>query len=73
TLRGQDSLDVIEHRLSLSVQEISHYAAFDFLVVNDAFDLALSQLEEIVSGRGETLKRAVQEVALEDLLASLLS
>jgi len=42
-------------------------------VVNDAFDLALSQLEEIVSGRGETLKRAVQEVALEDLLASLLS
>ena len=73
TLRGQDSQDVIEHRLSLSVQEISQYAAFDFMVVNDAFEIALSQLEEIVSGRGETLKRAAQEVALKDLLASLLS
>lgn len=73
TLRGQDAEEVIEHRLGLSVQEISQYPAFDYLVVNDLFDLALAQLDDIVSGRGEALKRVHQELALGELLTSLLT
>lgn len=71
--RGQDSSEVIEQRLSLSVSEISQYSAFDYLVVNDSFDLALSQLNDIISGRGESFRRDVQEMAQGELLTELLT
>ena len=71
--RGQDSSEVIEQRLSMSVSEISQYSAFDYLVVNDSFDLALSQLDDIISGRGSALRRDVQEMAQGELLTELLT
>ena len=69
--RGQDSSEVIEQRLSMSVSEISQYPAFDYLVVNDSFDLALSQLDDIISGRGGAFRRDVQEMAQGELLTEL--
>ena len=71
--RGQDSGKVIEQRLSMSVSEISQYSAFDYLVVNDSFDLALSQLDDIISGRGGAFRRDVQEMAQGELLTELLT
>ena len=71
--RGQDSSEVIEQRLSMSVSEISQYPAFDYLVVNDSFDLALSQLDDIISGRGGAFRRDVQEMAQGELLTELLT
>ena len=71
--RGQDSSEVIEQRLSMSVSEISKYSAFDYLVVNDSFDLALSQLHDIISGRGGAFRRDVQEMAQGELLSELLT
>ena len=71
--RGQDSSEVIEQRLSMSVSEISKYSAFDYLVVNDSFDLALSQLDDIISGRGGAFRRDVQEMAQGELLTELLT
>lgn len=71
--RGQDSSEVIEQRLSMSVSEISQYSAFDYLVVNDSFDLALSQLDDIISGRGGAFRRDVQEMAQGELLTELLT
>lgn len=71
--RGQDSSEVIEQRLSMSVSEISQYSAFDYLVVNDSFDLALSQLDDIISGRGGAVRRDVQEMAQGELLTELLT
>ena len=71
--RGQDSSEVIEQRLSMSVSEISQYSAFDYLVVNDSFDLALRQLDDIISGRGGALRRDVQEMAQGELLTELLN
>ena len=71
--RGQDSNEVIEKRLSMSVSEISQYSAFDYLVVNDSFDLALSQLNDIISGRGGAFRRDVQEMAQGELLTELLT
>ena len=71
--RGQDSSEVIEQRLSMSVSEISQYSAFDYLVINDSFDLALSQLDDIISGRGGAFRRDVQEMAQGELLTELLT
>ncbi|MGO2353562.1 MAG: guanylate kinase [Marinomonas foliarum] len=45
--RGTDSDDVIQRRMSKAVNEMSHYDEYDFAIVNDDFDTALSQLQSI--------------------------
>ncbi|MCG7936444.1 MAG: guanylate kinase [Candidatus Thiodiazotropha taylori] len=49
--RGQDSEEVIQGRMQQAVSEMSHYAEFDYLVINDDFDTALAELAAIVSAR----------------------
>lgn len=46
--RQQDDQAVISHRMKKAQNELSHYHEFDYLVVNDQFELALTQLESIV-------------------------
>ncbi len=69
--RGQDSEEVIQGRMREAVSEMSHYAEFDYLVINDDFDQALSELAAIVSSQrlrlshqaerySETLTRLLQ-------------
>jgi guanylate kinase len=54
-----------------AVAEISHYKEFDYLVVNDNFEQALTELKSIfIANR---LARERQQVNLRLLLASLLS
>jgi guanylate kinase len=48
TGRGQDSARVIERRMRDARAEISHWAEFDYLVVNDKFDTALEELHTII-------------------------
>jgi len=47
--RGQDDEKTIEKRLAAAHQELSHLDEADYLVVNDLFDIALSELRHIVS------------------------
>ena len=49
TGRGQDSGDVIQRRMRDAQAEISHWAEFDQLVVNDKFDAALEELASIIN------------------------
>lgn len=42
--RGQDSEETILRRMNAAVNEVSHYAEFDYLLVNDDFDTALLDL-----------------------------
>ena len=49
TGRGQDSSDVIKRRMRDARDEISHWAEFDQLVVNDNFDAALEELAAIIN------------------------
>ena len=49
TGRGQDSSDVIQRRMRDARAEISHWAEFDQLVVNDNFDAALEELASIIN------------------------
>ena len=47
--RGQDAPAVIARRLLASRSEIEHAPEFDFIVINEDFDLALSELVAIVT------------------------
>ena len=47
--RGQDAPAVIARRLLASRSEIEHAPEFDFIVINEDFELALSQLVAIVT------------------------
>lgn len=69
--RGQDDEPVIRERLAKARWEMSHYAEYDYVVVNDRFETALEDLCCIV--RAERLRRRNQQHALTGLLADLLS
>jgi len=70
TGRGQDSDEVIDRRMKDAVSEMSHYAEFDYLVVNDDFDVALRELSGIFSTN--RLRQMHQERNLENLLIELM-
>ena len=53
TGRGQDSEIVIQRRMRDARAEISHWAEFDQLVVNDYFDTALEELLAIINDHRE--------------------
>ncbi|MDG6284478.1 guanylate kinase [Glaesserella parasuis] len=69
--RGQDSAETIAKRMSEAVSEMSHYNEFDYVIVNDDFQVALSELKSILIA--ERLKQAVQAERYQFLIASLLS
>ena len=71
-LRGRrsDSPDVIERRLRESVEEMSHWSEFRYVVVNDDFDRALDEMTAIIRGQGEALRS--DRPGLADLAATLL-
>ncbi|MFC3152605.1 guanylate kinase [Litoribrevibacter euphylliae] len=71
TNRGQDADDVIARRLSEAQTEMSHYLEFDYLVVNDDFDTALSQLQAIFTASRLTIEK--QQTAQGALMADLLA
>ena len=68
--RGLDSAEVIARRIHNAREEIAHAADFDFLIVNDRFEQALSELRSIITA--QRLHRAVQQVRLAQLLQQLL-
>ena len=70
TARGQDNSDTIEQRMREAKAEMSHYVEYDYLVVNDQFDQALSDLTNIINSR--RLSQACQASKLVELLKDLL-
>lgn len=68
--RGQDSQAVIEKRLAGSVHEMQQYVNFDYIVVNDNFDVALAELKSIILANRLTLKKQQERHAarIETLL-----
>lgn len=70
TKRGQDQADVIERRMRDARAEISHWDEFDYLVVNDDFELALEDLRSIV--RSGKPARMDQEDYIHEILADFL-
>ena len=69
--RGQDSEDVIAKRMAQAVAEMTHFAEYDYLIVNDDFDLALSDLKTII--RAERLRLSRQRLRHDGLITKLLA
>ncbi|MEE9493659.1 MAG: guanylate kinase [Gammaproteobacteria bacterium] len=67
--RGQDNEEIILARMQQAVSEISHYHEYDYVVINDDFDVAVEDLLAIFrSGR---LTLAHQQQFNADILRSL--
>jgi guanylate kinase len=51
--RQTDSPEVIERRLRDSIADMSHFAEFDSVIVNDDFEVAVGQMLQILRGAQE--------------------
>lgn len=67
--RGQDSDEVIEKRLALATKEVNFHSEYDYLLVNDQFELTLSDLRSII--RAEYCRQQTQSERLQKLLNDL--
>jgi guanylate kinase len=68
--RGQDDEAVIARRTAEAREELSHYDEYDYLVINDDFEVAAQQLCTIVAA--ERLRAARQAEAHRALFRELL-
>ncbi len=69
--RGQDSEQVIAQRLAAAREEMSHYGEFDYVIVNEDFDVAVDEMASIFSA--SRLRRDVQVARHSRLITALLS
>lgn len=69
--RGQDNEEIIQRRMRDAENEISHYVEFDYLIVNDDFNEALSSLKAVILAKRHSLQNQKQRHAA--LLAELLA
>jgi guanylate kinase len=69
--RRTDSEAVIARRLRDAVSDMGHCAEFDYIVVNDSFELAVSELQSIVRGDPGAAKLRAGRPELAPLLRDL--
>ena len=69
--RQQDSAEVIERRMRDAVSEMSHYAEFDYLIINDDFYKALDELCTIFTANRVTIDQ--QKLRYDTLIEQLLN
>jgi guanylate kinase len=55
--RATDANDVIERRLAMAHEELTHYGEYDYLIVNDNLDQAYAKLRAIYVAAGCTRMR----------------
>ncbi len=67
--RGQDSSEVIAKRLAAARDEMSHVVEFDYVTINDNFEVALQDLTAII--RAQRLSSTVQLQRFADLIQTL--
>jgi guanylate kinase len=70
TSRATDSDEVIERRFRDALDDMSHWAEFDFAVINDQLEQADLELSAIVQGNGET--NAVTDESLRERVQAIL-
>jgi guanylate kinase len=67
--RGQDSAEVIAKRVAAAREEMRHLVEFDYVTINDDFDVALHDLLAIV--RSQRLKMVAQVTRYQALIQKL--
>jgi len=53
--RGQDSADVIARRMQDATSDMAHYVEFDYVIINNEFEVATQQLRAIVLAQRQRL------------------
>ena len=66
--RAQDSDDVIRKRMAKAISEMSHWAEYDYVIVNDTVEDSVAQVEAILAA--ERLKRD-RQVGLGDFVRGM--
>ena len=66
TARGKDAPEAIERRMASAREEISHVLEFEYIIVNEQFDVALADLQAVV--RAARLSRERRASRLSRLL-----
>ncbi len=69
--RGQDSEEIIAGRMKEAVSEMVHYDEYDYVIINDDFDVALEDLKAVFRSNRLVLKK--QQQRNSRLLKELLS
>lgn len=69
--RGQDSEAVMRQRLAAAREEMSHYGEFDYLIVNEEFDTAVTEMCSIFTA--SRLRRDRQIARHSRLITALLT
>ncbi|MDV5096062.1 guanylate kinase [Pseudomonas sp. LSJ-87] len=69
--RGQDSEEIIAGRMKEAVSEMVHYDEYDYVIINDDFDVALEDLKAVFRSNRLVLKK--QQQRNSGLLKELLS
>jgi guanylate kinase len=67
--RNQDSDEIVKNRMSKASNEISHYAEYDYIIVNDNFEDSVNKIESILTAEG--LKRS-RQTKVRDIINDLL-
>ena len=67
--RGTDSREVIEKRMDLVLEKISHWNEFDYVVVNEELEDTVVKIRRIISG--ERMKRVRQLNGLKTVVDAL--
>ncbi len=67
--RGEDADDVIDMRLQNAAREMGQVQEFDFVIINERFELALFDLKSIV--HAQRLKYAAQRRTRTDVFSAL--
>lgn len=69
--RGQDSAEIIAGRMAQAVSEMSHFDEYDYVIINDRFEVALNELRSVIIAQRQLLKNQQlrQGALIEDLLS----
>ena len=68
--RAQDSHEVVARRMSKAADEMSHWAEYDYVIVNDDLEASVARVQAILTA--ERLKRR-RQLGLADLVKTLQS
>ena len=66
--RNQDTDIIVKKRMSKASNEISHYAEYDYIIINEDFDDSLRKIEAILIA--ESLKRS-RQTNIQDIIKDL--
>jgi phospholipid/cholesterol/gamma-HCH transport system ATP-binding protein len=69
--RGQDSEEIIAGRMKEAVSEMEHYDEYEYVIINDDFDVALEELKAVFVANRLLLKK--QQQGNSELLKELLA